>query len=285
MSHSSETNRTDSSRKTTQQSNSIPEHIRHLAEELEIDGANGLEGNEMEIIALIRNCPLLYDKSVSDFHDATKKDQAWRAIAQVFNVSSRDLQQFWDTLKQEFLKFCSKSAEEKTYPSYLDEMQFLKSVSMRCRRPSCSSAVNQKEDSNSSASSESDVPNDGNYRNELNLDTLIEKIRVNTILYDRKHKEAKNHDLKLKTWKKLAKEIGIPVSECVNRWKILREKYGRERKYRKAYPDGRKWYLFEKLSFLEGHVFKSFQPISGNIRTPRCQADFPRVFSTKLRIH
>lgn len=55
-----------------------------------------------------------------------------------------------------------------------------------------------------------DVSNTYNEMNELNVDALIEKIRTNPILYDRKHKDAKNHDLKLKTWKKLAKEIGIP---------------------------------------------------------------------------
>ncbi|XP_045472885.1 uncharacterized protein LOC123679355 [Harmonia axyridis] len=257
MSQQSETNQTHLPRRTPVSLNSIKEHVRHLAEELEIDGADGLQGNEMEIIALIRNCPLLYDKSFPDYNDSKKKDQAWKAIGEVFNVTSRDLQQFWEALKQSFVEFSGRRVKGNAtnYPTYFDEMQFLNAVntSMRSRKPSCSSTIQRRDDSGSTASSE---PDDTNTCNELNVDALIEKIRINPILYDRKHRDAKNHDLKLKTWKKLAKEIGIPVSDCVNRWKILREKYAKERKYRKSNPDGRKWYLFEKLSFLEAHVFK-----------------------------
>lgn len=112
----------------------------------------------MEIIALIRNCPLLYDKSLVDYNDAKKKDQAWKAIAELFSVSSRDednfslfhlviilsfsgkdLQRFWESLKQSFVKFGGGSvANGSDYPSYFYEMQFLNTFNTNNRYSSSS---------------------------------------------------------------------------------------------------------------------------------------------------
>ncbi|KAL3281829.1 hypothetical protein HHI36_005029 [Cryptolaemus montrouzieri] len=220
---------------------SIADYICHLSKELEIEGANGLDGNEMEVIALIRNCPFLYDRSFSDFKDIEKKNEAWEAIASVFNVSALDLRQYWRNMRESFTRYTSKSENMKTYYTYFDEMNFLLPfIHRRNRSPGSSSntIVHLREESNTSASSEPEITSTDH---ELKKETLIDLIHNNPVLFDRRHKDAKNHDLKLKTWKKVARELEIPVSDCVNRWKNLRERYSKERRQRKMNPESKKW--------------------------------------------
>ena len=55
----------------------------------DIEGTKGLFGNELELIALVRNCQFLYNKTLPDFKNIQKKNEAWEAIASVFGVSGK----------------------------------------------------------------------------------------------------------------------------------------------------------------------------------------------------
>lgn len=44
-------------------------------------------GNELELIALIRNCEFLYNKSLPDYKDSAKRTAAWEAIAAVMKAT------------------------------------------------------------------------------------------------------------------------------------------------------------------------------------------------------
>ncbi|KAL1489335.1 hypothetical protein ABEB36_014251 [Hypothenemus hampei] len=58
---------------------------------------------------------------------------------------------------------------------------------------------------------------------------FIQIIQNYPYLYDRKRVDFK--DLKKNNlWREISKELNYPVSDVQNRWKYLREKYGRERK-------------------------------------------------------
>lgn len=56
----------------------------------------------MELIALVRNCPYLYDKSRKDFKDFDKKDATWKAIAAVMHCSITDCQNRWKCLREQY---------------------------------------------------------------------------------------------------------------------------------------------------------------------------------------
>lgn len=43
--------------------------------------------NEFALIALVRNCPCIYDRNSAEFKDQIKKNAAWQAIANVLKVS------------------------------------------------------------------------------------------------------------------------------------------------------------------------------------------------------
>ncbi|KAK9872235.1 hypothetical protein WA026_017038 [Henosepilachna vigintioctopunctata] len=221
----------------------------------EIENICGVNGNEMELIALIRNCPFLYNPSYPDFKVAEKRDQAWKAIAKVFSVSTNELQHHWKHMKESFKKYSCKGNLDpniKSCVTYFDEMKFLVPFMNRGKSRISSKTVDHfREDGNTSASSELEISNT-DYN--LKLEVLIDAVSINPVLYDRKHKDAKNQDVKLKTWKKIALNLGIPVSDCINKWKNLREKYARERKYRRSNLYGKKWHLFDKLLFLEDHI-------------------------------
>lgn len=53
----------------------------------DIEDTMGVQGNELELIALVRNCPFLYDKNVPDFKESDKKYEAWNAIAEVMKAT------------------------------------------------------------------------------------------------------------------------------------------------------------------------------------------------------
>lgn len=53
----------------------------------DIEDTKGVMGNELELIALVRNCQFLYDKHHPDFKDIQKKTATWNAIASVMQAS------------------------------------------------------------------------------------------------------------------------------------------------------------------------------------------------------
>lgn len=47
--------------------------------------------NDTALIALVKNCPCLYDKNSIEFRDDNKKNASWQAIAKVLKVSGKKL--------------------------------------------------------------------------------------------------------------------------------------------------------------------------------------------------
>lgn len=69
-----------------------------------IEDTQGVFGNELELIALVRNCPFLYDKSRNDFKDVAKREATWRAISAVMHSSVLDCQARWKSLREQYGK-------------------------------------------------------------------------------------------------------------------------------------------------------------------------------------
>lgn len=227
----------------------ITEYVNHLRKELEIEGAHGLVGNEMELIALVRHCPFLFDRSYSDFKNTDRKNEAWEAIAKVFNVNANEAKSYWTVMKDKFINYNENAkADPNVAPpySYFEEMKFLDPFLPK--KNFRKKILN--EDSNDGESTEPEY----NYLQsstslQINADVFINALKKEPILYDRKHLDFKNNDLKIRAWKRLSKEIKSTVPECVNRFKVLRDRYAKERK-----AGTKKWELYDKLSFLDPHI-------------------------------
>lgn len=101
------------------------------------------------------------------------------------------------------------------------------------------------------------------------LSQFIEKVKSSPILYQHKYSGASYGKQKIEQWIEIAKTFGVPgifpqiifsvllffsVKECLARWRTLREKYSRERRLQNTGGAGKKWDLFDNLSFLDQHV-------------------------------
>lgn len=88
-------------------------------------------GNELELIALVRNCPFLYDKRRNDFKDVQKRETTWAAIASIMHCSIHDCKARWKSLREQYGKI--KRAVATSDPEagrliqweYIEDMKFL----------------------------------------------------------------------------------------------------------------------------------------------------------------
>ncbi|CAH0563644.1 unnamed protein product, partial [Brassicogethes aeneus] len=95
---------------------------------------------------------------------------------------------------------------------------------------------------------------------------LIKLVQNNPHLYDKSLEDFKDDLVRSKTFRKIAKRLGVTEREAIQRWKNLRDKYGREK--RKVIPSGAEppiipWPYLKEMSFLnkfikQRHSNKSF---------------------------
>ncbi|KAL5274747.1 hypothetical protein ACFFRR_001049 [Megaselia abdita] len=87
----------------------------------------------------------------------------------------------------------------------------------------------------------------------MSEEQLIILVKDRPILYDRKHSEYRQIEVKEKIWKEIAVELKISEIKCRTKWKALRDQFLREVK-RKNYNAGDdteiRWKHFSSLKFL-----------------------------------
>ncbi|CAN9503337.1 unnamed protein product [Ophioblennius macclurei] len=87
---------------------------------------------------------------------------------------------------------------------------------------------------------------------------LIAEVRKYEHLYDSSCKDYKDSKISYNTWREIARDVGMDATECMKRWKNLRDKYVRRRRKmacRNGDPDDRRAPAFyAHLSWLEPHV-------------------------------
>uniref|UniRef100_A0A0K8VZS6 Transcription factor Adf-1 n=1 Tax=Bactrocera latifrons TaxID=174628 RepID=A0A0K8VZS6_BACLA len=87
---------------------------------------------------------------------------------------------------------------------------------------------------------------------------LIELVKEHPVLYDKyKIRDSKNLTLKNDAWHDISESMGISEEICYKRWKKLRDRFAREYRHQKIYPERSvTWVYFQDLSFLEDHYRK-----------------------------
>ncbi|KAK0428904.1 hypothetical protein QR680_011076 [Steinernema hermaphroditum] len=85
---------------------------------------------------------------------------------------------------------------------------------------------------------------------------LIEAVRQYRCLYDSTDRQYRSADYKIKVWNRLVQNLGFDgdARTLYNRWKQLRDKYGKEKKKIKYHGDTTSWQYFKHLSFLDPHM-------------------------------
>ncbi|XP_044267451.1 transcription factor Adf-1-like isoform X2 [Tribolium madens] len=233
----------------------VTEYIQRLSKELNIEGTKGLFGNELELIALVRNCQFLYDKNLPDFKNIQKKNEAWEAIASVFEVTVGEVQQRWKGMRDLFSKHKNKNEGQSNNNKnvvcpYYDDLKFLEPyiVGRRSRLVGVTMSLSDHLNSDDDASKEKESASFDDLRR------FIDKIKNSPILYHHRYSGGSYGKQKLEHWIEIAKVFGVPVKECLARWRTLRERYSRERRMQNAGVSVKKWELFDELSFLDQHV-------------------------------
>ncbi|XP_078487402.1 uncharacterized protein LOC113475669 isoform X2 [Ciona intestinalis] len=96
---------------------------------------------------------------------------------------------------------------------------------------------------------------------ELIDEVLIEEVRKHENLYNAKLKSYRDRNEAEKSWIIISQTTNIPVAECKQSWKRLRDKYVREKKkHQSSFKSGAaathtaKWTLSETMSFLDDHL-------------------------------
>ncbi|XP_025263015.1 transcription factor Adf-1-like [Camponotus floridanus] len=97
------------------------------------------------LISLVRDHPYLYNKELTDFKDAIKKQNAWVEIASIMNMTVEECQTRWIRLRERYSREKKQQQEETTTGSgvskrktfeFFDNMQFLERFVKR-RRATC----------------------------------------------------------------------------------------------------------------------------------------------------
>ncbi|VDN55242.1 unnamed protein product [Dracunculus medinensis] len=85
---------------------------------------------------------------------------------------------------------------------------------------------------------------------------LIEAVRNSRCLYDAKDRLYRSADHKIKVWNRLVQALQFDgdARNLYNRWKQLRDKYGKEKKKLKYSGDPTSWQYFKHLTFLDPHM-------------------------------
>lgn len=94
---------------------------------------------------------------------------------------------------------------------------------------------------------------------------LVALVKENPVLYDKKHRDYKNQEVKKDTWNMIKVHCGMSsAQEVENRWTQLRNYFGkklREMKTKPASGSGGgvkakkiEWYLMGAMSFLIPHI-------------------------------
>ncbi|XP_063918125.1 transcription factor Adf-1-like isoform X2 [Zophobas morio] len=234
----------------------VSEYIQRLSKELNIEGTKGLFGNELELIALVRNCQFLYNKTLPDFKNIQKKNEAWEAIASVFGVSVGEVQQRWKGMRDLFSKHKNKTegngpVNKSVVCPYYDDMKFLEPyiVGRRTRLVGVTSTISDQLNSDEDSIKEKELSPSFD-----DLKQFIMRIKSTPLLYHHKYSGGSFGKQKIDAWLEIANTFGVPVKECLARWRTLRERYSRERRTQKSGVSVKKWELYDELSFLDQHV-------------------------------
>ncbi|XP_017154309.2 LOW QUALITY PROTEIN: uncharacterized protein LOC108163496 [Drosophila miranda] len=235
--------------------------------------------DESELIKLIKNCPILYDKdSTRSAKNAALKDAAWKTISQKIGASERACITRWKSIRDRFGKEFRRFQENPEVPTYWDmfpHLLFLKDhykhglvrheslegikFEPKVRRKR-NYRLYAEHDKNPKAEEE-DCKDDI-------LSELIELVKMHPVLYDKDQiRISKNLSAKNEAWREISERLNVSEEICFNHWKKLRERFARE--YRNQQINQSTpitWKHFNDLLFLDKHYRKGVPLVIENMK-------------------
>ncbi|XP_017082503.2 transcription factor Adf-1 isoform X2 [Drosophila eugracilis] len=207
--------------------------------------------DDVELIKLIENHPILYDKdSARSVKNAAQKDAAWKAISLKLGASERACITRWKSIRDRFGKEFRRFQERPDEPTYWDmfpRLLFLKDhykqglaknesldgIRFEPRERKKRQKVDVEQEKRRKDEEEEDCQDD------LLNEQLIELVKMHPVLYDRhKIRVSKNLTAKNEAWREISENLNVSEELCYNRWKKMRDRFAREyrRHFRKGVP-------------------------------------------------
>ncbi|KAH8419468.1 hypothetical protein KR222_006493 [Zaprionus bogoriensis] len=240
--------------------------------------------NDIELIKLIKNYPILYDKdSARSAKNAANKDAAWKTISLHLGASERLCITRWKSIRDRFGKEFRRFQENPESPTHWDmfpRLLFLKDhykhglakhksldgmiFEPRHRKPRRRPRLEQQPPDKRQRDDECEEPTE----DIVLCQQLIELVKLHPVLYDRhKIRNSKNLAAKNDAWRAISESLNVSEQLCYNRWKQLRDRFARE--YRNQQIDQSTaitWRYFNELMFLGRHFRKGVPLIVENIK-------------------
>ncbi|XP_017082502.2 uncharacterized protein LOC108115515 isoform X1 [Drosophila eugracilis] len=236
--------------------------------------------DDVELIKLIENHPILYDKdSARSVKNAAQKDAAWKAISLKLGASERACITRWKSIRDRFGKEFRRFQERPDEPTYWDmfpRLLFLKDhykqglaknesldgIRFEPRERKKRQKVDVEQEKRRKDEEEEDCQDD------LLNEQLIELVKMHPVLYDRhKIRVSKNLTAKNEAWREISENLNVSEELCYNRWKKMRDRFARE--YRNQQINQSTpitWRYFNELLFLGRHFRKGVPLILENIK-------------------
>ncbi|XP_022228231.2 uncharacterized protein LOC111078011 [Drosophila obscura] len=234
--------------------------------------------DETELIKLIKNCPILYDKdSARCAKNAALKDAAWKSISQKIGASERACITRWKSIRDRFGKEFRRLRTSPEVPTYWDmfpHLLFLKDhyKQGQVRHESLEGIkfepkVRKKRNILYTEHEKNPKDEEEDCKGDM-LSELIELVRIHPVLYDKDQiRISKNLSAKNEAWREISERLNVSEVICFNRWKKLRERFAREyRNQQINHSMPITWKYFDEMLFLGRHFRKGVPLVIDNIK-------------------
>ncbi|KAK9886640.1 hypothetical protein WA026_017561 [Henosepilachna vigintioctopunctata] len=240
-----------------------------------------------KLVQLIRSKPELWDRCNAVFREPRLKERVWKEVAADMGLSTASCKDGFKHLREKYIREREKSKilGSKYQPwGLLPYMKFLdnhiiprkKSHSMEFYHCNTSGPIQNSEQEEFSTCNEVENTRTSPDRVQeaINIElentmteensyepphfstqedfdrALVELVKESHSLWDWKDNTFWNKQARYETWNIIAKKVHKTSSECLLRWKALREKYIREKAKNKENSNF-KWRLLDSMSFLD----------------------------------
>ncbi|KAG5890208.1 hypothetical protein JTB14_028750 [Gonioctena quinquepunctata] len=206
--------------------------------------------DQRKFVNILKQYPVIWDRSHPNFRDKDIKDNAWVSIANALGWTDESCKETFKAIREKYVREREKAAQPSiSYREWdlLSDLKFLDPNIVPRKTGTGNESDLQRADKFCSQIIRDILPNT---MNQTDIDrALIALVKKTTSIWDRNCNTYPNKQLKNQLWENIAGKLNMKSNACQLKWKALREKYIRQKI--KFQQEGEKWELLDDMSFLD----------------------------------